>query len=285
MQESAQKPPLLYTIRINKAQSIQLAAYGTILFFLAAGLFSWITGQENNFSLNPFLSLGIYFAAMIAHEGVHGFFFTVFGGKPQYGVGVLYYVFPYAYATSPGHPYTFWQMFIIGLSPFFIISAITLGIGLALPALATYVAIAFVGNFAGAIGDLWLMRQLWHFRKANQLTFVDIKTGVTVHGTDEQAKAIAAKLQKRDTLGSKGSGYITLALTVMAYMFISGLFFLVILAAVHFKGHILIGPHKFPLFEFETHVKGASFTLNPVPALVASLLFTVLYKQSTKHRP
>lgn len=133
MNNSKQKLPLLYTISINKPQSIRLAAYGTVLFYLAFGLFSWLTHHASDHSFNPLISLAVYFVAMAAHEAVHGFFFKVYGGRPKYGVGLMYYFFPYAYATSPGDSYTIRQMFIIGLSPFFVICTLTVGVAVIAP--------------------------------------------------------------------------------------------------------------------------------------------------------
>jgi len=100
------KTPLIYTIGINKSQALRLSGYMVVLVFLGAGLFSSVTGGGNNGALNPVVAIIVYFAAIAAHEAVHGFFFKVFGGNPKYGVGLMYYFFPYAYATSPGQPYT-----------------------------------------------------------------------------------------------------------------------------------------------------------------------------------
>lgn len=285
MVKNITKTPLIYTIGINKSQALRLSGYGTILLFLAASLFSSITGSSNNGVLNPLVALIVYFAAMAVHEVVHGFFFKFFGCNPKYGVGLMYYFFPYAYATSPGQPYTLKQMSVIGMSPFFLICTLAVFVAIFVPSTAPYAAIAFVGNFAGAIGDMWLMRQIWRFRKLKNLVFVDLKNGIAVHGTGNAAKPVIAKLQKIDNPESTTVKVIMAWITSSLVIGTLAMLLPILLALFKFSGHILIGPSQFPLFEYVSTDKTSSFQLGFLPILVGSFIFAVLYIWIRNRKP
>src|SRR5206468_6687775 len=99
--------------------------------------------------------------------------------------------------------YGLWQMLVIGMSPFVLVCAAALGWAFAFPAMAPYAAVAFVTNFSGAVGDMWLMRQVLRFRTMKGLTLVDFRNGLAVHARAPRAKAIATRAQAQSA-GSAG---------------------------------------------------------------------------------
>src|SRR3990170_884282 len=122
--KTAERGAPAYTIGLSKMLVTRLSAYGMLLFFLAAGVFSSLIGREGSGGISA-LYVATFFGTLVAHELVHGLFFRIFGGKPRYGAGVKYF-FPYFYATSPGTAFRLRQMIIIGLAPLFTISTLSL---------------------------------------------------------------------------------------------------------------------------------------------------------------
>lgn len=283
MKNSKTKSPI-YTISINKVQTISMAVYGTVLLFLGGSLFSAITGNNNSGISSPLIALLVYLIAVAAHEAVHGFFFKVFGGNPKYGVGLMYRILPYAYATSPGQAYTLTQMIIIGMSPFFVICAIAVFVGILFPITAPYAAIAFAGNFAGAIGDMWLMRQVWRFRKVKNLALVDLRDGIAVHGSPSGAESVIAKLKQLNDPLTTRAKFKKVWLSSSLIVIGSAMFALILLNLLKFNGHILIGTSEFPLFEYVATDESSSFQLGVLPIVVGMFIFSVVYTWVAKRR-
>lgn len=271
------KSPLVYTINMNKPQALRIGGYMVLLIFLGGSLFTAIAGKPDGLPFNPAIAMVVYLATIALHELIHGLFFKVYGGKPKFGVGLMYYVMPYAYATAHGQPYTFRQMLVIGMSPFVLICAAAIAVALNEPGLTQYASVAFVGNFAGAVGDMWLMRQVARFRRLNNLMFVDLKNGIAVHGKGPQAKALVATMRKLDDSESKGAKLSIIAVKSLAVLLGVTLLIPIVLNTLSFTGHILIGPQAFPLFEMNTSDKAQSVQLNFIPLILASVLFAVVY--------
>jgi hypothetical protein len=192
--------------------------------------------------------------------------------------------FLYAYATSHDTPYTLRQMIVIGLYPLFFLCALAISIGIIAPSLATYAAVAFVGNFSGSIGDMWLVSQLWRFRGMENVVFVDVKNGIAVKGTGRQLQQVTAYLQRRED--SHSNSFTTVWLTAAAVIVLTTLTAPLVLNLLQFSGHILIGPNEFPFLEYNGSSQVYSFTISPLPSIVSSLLFAYLYQQSrTSDKP
>jgi hypothetical protein len=188
------------TMSLSRSLAGRLTVYGTVLLFLAAGILHAWAGKSayslpslSRFVLMVFLGLLTYLATLLVHEGVHGLFFRIFGGRPRYGVGMIVWFLPYAYATSPADAYTLLQMTVISLAPFLWISVVTLLSMSIWPAAAVYAGIAFVANFSGDVGDLWLVRQIWRFHGCPDARFIDEKDALAVYSSHPAAQASAAK--------------------------------------------------------------------------------------------
>jgi hypothetical protein len=253
---------------------LRLSAYGVLLAFLCAGAISALTASSRSGLtpigwVQPVLYLAVYFGVVVAHEFVHGLFFSLFGGKPRYGAGVKYFM-PYFYATSPADQFSIRQMIVIGLAPLLTISTLSLaGVFLA-PSLAPYLAVAFIGNTAGAVGDLWMTSRLVGFLAVPDAAVVDLVDGMAVHSADPEASQIAERLTAGDT---RPAGFVvhwigaTLAVLVLEA-----------LAAVlgpFFGDSLLIGPTQLPLMAFEKSAEGLSWTFNLASPLVAGLVFAL----------
>ncbi len=276
--EQPKKP--IYSIGMNNALVVQLSAYGTVLAFLGGAIFQAVVGQHNSAGAvgwqSTVLAVVAYFLAIVVHELVHGAAFRIFGGRPTYGVGVKFFM-PYLYATAGNTPYTLVQMYVVGLSPFILLSVAFLAGAVAFPALTTYFSVAFIGNFAGAVGDLWLISQLFRFKNCMDVTVVDQKAGMAVYSEDKSAAIIADKL--KITSGKKtsfivywvGAAGAILALTILI-AFIGPLF----------QKSLLIGPEQFPLVQYRISSTGANVSFNFASPIVGGFLFALLAKLLTR---
>ena len=247
-----------------------------VLLFLAAAFFSSLSPSSTTF-VNPAIGLVVYFLTIFTHEIIHGVFFKLFGGKPIYGVGVMYYFMPYAYATSPKQPYSLGQMVAIGLSPLIILSAAAIAMAGFAPQLASYAAIVFIGNASGAVGDLWLIGQALRFRGVKDLTFVDLKDGIAVHGQGAEAAKIAAHIDAARNPSSPQNRFLAHWLTSSGIVLLLSVLLVIILLLIRFEGHVVVGPEQLPLFEFTTKGLEGSFTLNPIAMVIAGLISAVVY--------
>jgi len=270
------------TINLSSSVAVRLSGYGTVLFFLALGILDALYGSgEYSLGFNRQLILAalasvfVYFGTLVLHEGVHGFFFWLFGGRPQYGVGSIGWFFPYAYATSPGDPFTFFQMTTICLAPFVVLSVGSLVLMSLVPGLSTLAGVAFVTNFSGAIGDLWLVRQIWRFRKCRDLWMADVKDGLAIYTSDPEAEHIATSLAsvERGTVVTR-----LFAVWILASLIIlTSASPLTIVLDLLNAGRVLVGPTQFPLFIFERLPQdGVHVSINLNSIIVAGLLFALL---------
>jgi hypothetical protein len=262
-------------IEINKYRAIQLALGTVIMAFLGAALFEAVTkvGRVDVGVWYTLISMGVYFVALVLHELVHGAFFTYYGGHPKYGAGVAAKIMPYFYATSPGTRFTLPQMYIIGLSPFVLLSVVFIIGALLLPEFNQYFAIAFIGNFAGAIGDIWLMSQLVRFQRFKGVSVVDAKSGIEIHTSDPAAKKLSRKLlDKEQTSTSFGLmwAYGSLAMFILSVV--------ALIAGQYFLESFIIGPEWFPLVEFKKTSEGSETSFSFLGPLVAGFLFAVFTK-------
>lgn len=107
---------VLADLELSRTLTIQMTAVGTLGFVVAFAVFSAAyrasTGTMPAFGFAPAgvvwwnLALDLLVLAvlgtlvLVPHEWVHGVAFRYFGGNPRYGVGLAYFVLPYAYLTT-----------------------------------------------------------------------------------------------------------------------------------------------------------------------------------------
>ncbi|MDP2211424.1 MAG: DUF3267 domain-containing protein [Candidatus Aquicultor sp.] len=263
-----------YVVALDRAVVLRLAAYGVLLLFLTAGVLSALTGNEGSFGtsgsvVTPALYIAVALGTIAAHELIHGLFFRVFGGSPQYGAGMKY-LMPYFYATSPGRAFSVRQMIIIGLAPLVLLSMLALIIALVAPALVAYCAVVFMVNTPGAVADIWMATCLTRFLRFKDVKVVDTADSLAVYTSDVEAGRIAERLSARD---QRPSGFVvqwigaSFAITAAAILatFIGPLF----------TDSLLIGPKEFPLVQFKVSEQGSEFHLGLAVPLLAGFLFAL----------
>lgn len=268
-------------INITPKLAIRLSAYGAMLFAFGLIIVTALRSESEHGS-NPgtgWLLSGLeltaaYFATLLLHEGVHGFFFKLFGGHPKYGAGRVAWVLPYFYATSAGDPFTLFQMTVIGLAPFVVLSTASLALMLLVPAWSAVAATAFVTNLSGAVGDLWFVAQIFRFRHCRDLRLIDLQSGIAIYSSDPGAKTIADRFPV-DRTGPLSRLVMRWCLA-SAILFTSMLPVAIAVDLLH-KGNTTIGPSWFPLFSVisvEGQEFGISFSYTAI--LAAGLLLALL---------
>ena len=264
-----------YVIALGRWVTVRLAAYSVVLLFLAAGVFSALTQRPSSAQLpsnwvTPVLYLVVYLATIITHELIHGLGFRLFGGRPRYGAGIKYFL-PYLYATAPDHAFALNQMITITLAPLFVLSALALVVALLVPAWVGYLAVVFIGNTVGAIGDIWMASYLIRFRGLQAVTVVDLADGMAIYTPDTKAGAIVAKLATHD---KRSPGFVVqwigATVAVFAAEFLAGLI------GPFFTDSLLIGPPQLPLVAFTNADAGFQWTFGVVSPLLAGLLFALV---------
>ncbi|GAB7018076.1 hypothetical protein JCM18750_09370 [Halostagnicola bangensis] len=168
----------LETFRVTRAVALQWVAVSSVGFFAFAYLFADVLARIRGESLEPIVlpissqpaTLGwlVVFVVLVAlvialHETIHGLLMAHCGGEPTYGVGVSYFIVPYAYTNSSGG-YTRNQMLAILLAPFVVISVLGVLTMAVYPSPILVVVLA--ANAAGSIGDLWMAAVLVQFPPA-----------------------------------------------------------------------------------------------------------------------
>jgi hypothetical protein len=159
----------------NTRLAIILNLFGTVLLFFFAWLFLSITQllhPEYNYPISLMVSsltdllklVGVLFLVtlvmILAHEGVHGFFFLLLTHqRPSFGFRGYY-----AFASAPGWYIPRNDYLVVSLAPFILISLIGLDLLALLPyALIPSLLLLISMNAAGAIGDLivsvWLLNK------------------------------------------------------------------------------------------------------------------------------
>ena len=262
----------VYVITIQDA-TLRIAAYSVVFFFLAAGIFSGISNQTQ-FTSSASLELIIYLLTLVIHEYIHGLAFWLFGGKVKYGVGLAGYVLPYAYATAEDQPFSLGQMMVVGLSPFIVLCSLSALVTLLWPATAPYAGVVFVGNFAGAVGDLWLLSKLAHFKGLGRVTVVDNKTAMSVYSSDQRASSVASGMKARSLKSNPVNRFLGEWIVASAVVASIALALPVLLGMVNFSGHFILGPSHFALLEITSAKAQASFTFNYLPAVAAGFIFS-----------
>ena len=265
----------VYVIALGPWMTVRLAAYSVVLLFLAAGLFSALTqrsgpAQLPNNWITPVLYIVVYLATIIVHELIHGLGFRLFGGRPRYGAGIKYFL-PYLYATAPDHAFPLRQMIIIALAPLLVLSSLALVVALLAPAWVGYLAVVFIGNTVGAIGDIWMTSYLIRFRGLQAVTVVDLADGMAIYTPDTSASEIAATLARHD---EHSPGFVVqwigATVAVFAAEFLAGLI------GPFFTDSLLIGPPQLPLVAFTNADAGFQWTFGVASPLLAGLLFALV---------
>ncbi|WP_222919659.1 DUF3267 domain-containing protein [Natrinema sp. SYSU A 869] len=261
---SARRP--LATFRLTRSVAIQWLAVSAVGFFGFAYSFGHVLARLRGASLEPIViapsspptvvgwlavSIGLLVCVVVPHELLHGVFMARYGESPNYGIGVSYFVLPYAYAETSGASYTRNQLLVALLAPFVVITAVGLAAMVVVPTPLLIVPLA--ANAAGSIGDLWMAAVLCQYPADVRVGDPpDDVQGFGIYGTDEKVNRLpGASLLARFLTGSVG----TLA-AVAAYAL-----FAVLLSLAFGSGDVVLGdPDRgWLLFHHDRRPGGTAF--------------------------
>ncbi|WP_339104285.1 DUF3267 domain-containing protein [Haloterrigena salinisoli] len=167
--EPRRSPQLIATFRRTRAVAVQWIVVSAVGFFGFAYLFGRVRAAILGTSLEPIVvpvfappdallwlvaSVGLVALVVVPHELLHGVFMARYGGDVGYGIGVSYFVLPYAYAKTEGASYARDQLLVALLAPFVGITAVGLAAMFVYP--SPLVIVPLAANAAGSIGDLWM---------------------------------------------------------------------------------------------------------------------------------
>ncbi len=133
-----------------------------------------------NLGLTFLFAVGSMLLVIVLHELCHGAAIRAFGGTARYGLGVVYAVFPYAFATTDTR-FTRNQFLVVALAPLVLLTL------LGVPAMVLFewpwLAVPLALNAGGAVGDVWMALTLLSYPTG--VSVIDSETGLEVYGPPE----------------------------------------------------------------------------------------------------
>ena len=268
------------TIAIDKQISYVLTLQMIFLFFIGGAIFSQIT-KVNDIDVNGWVAALTYVGTIVFHELLHGVGFMVAGAKPKFGVGIAG-IMPIAYATS-SKKLTIPSMLIVAYLPFIALSSFFISLALLRPEYQQIALIGFLGNFTGAVGDLWIASKLYKYLKFPDVLLKDTKSGIEVYSSNQQAQELAKHSLSSDTRRLKfGKQWAITSL----WLFGLQILLPVILPLIGFNKSIKFGFGEFYLFEIVNASDGtpSGATFNLAAPIIIGLTFTLLFNMFEKLR-
>lgn len=251
--------PLILQWTVVSMLGFVVSLFGLLLIYYgvtgdAAGTEFVVTPDTGwwNLGLTVVFLVGALLLVIIPHELCHGLGIRHFGGEPRFGLGVAYFVFPYAFATTETR-FSRNQFIVIALAPLVILSI--LGVPVMLVFEWPWLALPLALNAGGAVGDLWMVLTLLSYPPT--VTVVDTTTGLEIYGTSslERTETAPATVVWDLLIGIAG-GVVILAVS-------GGILAPLILAAIGLDSFILGVPDT-PLLILEfvqTPDGGIEFTM------------------------
>jgi hypothetical protein len=268
------------TITIDKQVSYVLTLQSIFLFFIGGAIFSGVTGA-NDLNINGWVAIGAYVGTIILHELMHGVGFIIAGAKPRFGVGIAG-VMPIAYATSD-KPIKIHQMLLVAYLPFVTLSVFFVLLAVVRPQYQGIALIGFLGNFTGAVGDLWISSKLWKYIKIKNLQVKDTKSGIEIYSSDKKAVQIAARSKNKEISRLNfGKEWAIASLILFGVQILTP----VLLSVVGFNKSIKLGFGELYLFETTTKSSGETIAVsfNLFAPVVIGLLFIIILRTIQKFK-
>nr|QNO53843.1 hypothetical protein ALDDBJOO_00019 [Methanosarcinales archaeon ANME-1 ERB6] len=262
-------------LEMSKEVVVTLIGMGTLALFafgfFFTGLYTLFTGKVGfNFDFTSgtiLISVALFIGTVVLHELIHGVFMSKYGGKPRYGAGIAY-ILPYFYATTKT-AFLRNQFIVIAIAPLVVISLVGIGLMAAFPSLAHWIFIPFVVNASGAVGDLWVTRNVLRYPK--HVLLEDRKTGLIIYGKETD---------KPMNISTTGFGSRFFKVFILCF-FAVGLLMGIAPIALDILGveSFTIGPTNslYTIFEFHSPEKGFDFTLHLLPILAISVIAGLVY--------
>ncbi len=265
------------TITITKQLSYVLMFQAVILFFIGGAIFSSATGT-NDFESAGYAGIIAFFATIVVHEMLHGVGFLMAGARPRFGVGIIG-IMPIAYASSDSKVKVPGMLFTAYL-PFVLLSVIFIAVARIFPQYQALVMIGFIGNFAGAVGDLWIASKLWKYLPYKDVLVHDIKNGIEIFSDNKQAAIKGAKATKKALrTGTFAKNWAVCFLVIM----IIQLFMPALLSALDFEGNFRFGFENFYFFEMTLDQQGTrSASISLVAPLILSFVISAIVKLTSR---
>jgi len=204
----------------------------------------------------------------VLHELIHGVFMSIYGGKPRYGAGIAHYILPYFYTTTKTR-FLRNQFIAIAIAPLVLISLVAIGLMATLPSIAHWIFIPFIINASGAVGDLWVIRNVLRFPK--HVLLEDRKNGLIIYGKEtDKIMNISAT-----GFGQRFFKAFILCFFAMGFLMAIAPIPLDILGVESFT----IGPANsfFTIFEFYSSVEGFGLSLFPMSLFATSVIAGLVY--------
>jgi hypothetical protein len=261
-------------LEMSKEVVVTLLGMGTLALFafgfFFTSLYTLFTGEVGfNFTSDKILIyIALIIGTLVLHELIHGVFMSKYGGKPSYGAGIAYFILPYLYATTKT-VFLRNQFIVISIAPLVLISLVGIGLMAAFPSIAHWIFIPFVLNASGAVGDLWVTRNVLRYPK--HVLLEDRKTGLIIYGkeTDKPMNISTTGF------GSRFSKVFILCFFAVGFLMSIAPITLAILGVESFT----IGPANSIYTIFEYHSSGEGFEINffPMSLLAISVIAGLVY--------
>ncbi|MBC2698556.1 MAG: DUF3267 domain-containing protein [ANME-2 cluster archaeon] len=261
-------------LEMTKEVVVTLIGMGTLALFafgfFFTSLYTLFTGNVGfNFTSGTILiSVALFVGTMVLHELIHGAFMSKYGGKPIYGAGIAYFILPYFYATSktvfPRNQYI-----VIAIAPLVVISLVVIGIMAAFPSIAHWMFIPFIINASGAVGDMWVTRNVLRYPK--HVILEDRKTGLIIYGKETDKP-----------INISTTGFVSRFSKVFILCFFAvGCLMGIAPIPLSILGveSLTIGPTNsiFTIFEYHSIGEGFGFHLYPLSILAVSVILGLVY--------
>ena len=261
-------------LEMSKEVVVTLLGMGTLALFafgfFFTALYTLFTGKVGfNFTSGTILiSVALFIGTVILHELIHGVFMSIYGGKPRYGAGIAYFILPYFYATTKT-VFLRNQSIVIAIAPLVVISLVGIGLMAAFPSIAHWTLLPLVINASGAVGDLWVTRNV--LRYPEHVLLEDRKTGLIIYGKETD---------KPMNISTTGFGQRFFKVFILCF-FAVGILMGIAPIALDILGveSFTIGPTNslYTIFEFHSPEEGFGFSFFPLPILAISVIAGLVY--------
>ncbi|GHO83265.1 DUF3267 domain-containing protein [Dictyobacter formicarum] len=170
--------------------SLQMFIVGG-LFFLLLDLLAyhwhyhyWLATLTPTSSIRwIFLNVIGYLLILCVHELIHGAVFAFWGGQPHFGARL-----PLAlYCGARQQLFRRNHYLAVGLAPLVFLTLLGIMVTICYPGPASYLLLAFAGNFAGAAGDVVVAQRVARLSKA--VLIEDTEVGYTAWEISEQPRS------------------------------------------------------------------------------------------------
>lgn len=209
---------------LDRRRTLELSALSIVAMAVGFGVFSGlhalVAGTPPSFRfvdvgyaplailLDAAVVIALALGIALPHEWVHGLAIRRYGGTPRYGVGLAFFVLPYAFATTD-HRFTRNEFLVVLLAPLVCLTAVGVAGLLALG--WGWLVIPLTANAAGAVGDIWMTLVLLGFPRG--VTVEDATTGLRIYGEPaDRPSPTAAGVLLWESLAGAAAGILLVIL-------------------------------------------------------------------------